>query len=323
MSSYVNLFSRILYSIQNTRSYYMGVSMLVVLLFHAYIAWGGLFVFKYGFIGVDVFLLLSSYGLCFSYKNSTLCTFYKRRIKRVIPYFVSYAIVATIIGCTLGNHCASYWDLFCNITTLSYYNVGGWFIDWYLSALVFLYLTFPIFYHLINLKTFILLFVGITCFFILYDTTSIQWKHICLLARVPIFSLGVILYKSFTPPYSRFMARKTNLLFGSMVLLGCILTITNLVDTTKVSFFFVTSLYCPAFILICWYFKTHLNKRCEYILNFMGDESLLIYLANILSQLLLDLIYFHNPYRLMLYILLNFIFISIIYKLHYKRLKSI
>lgn len=55
----------------------------------------------------------------------------------------------------------------------------------------------------------------------------------------------------------------------------------------------------------------------------MGDESLLIYLANILSQLLLDLIYFHNPYRLMLYILLNFIFISIIYKLHYKRLKSI
>lgn len=164
MSSYANLFSRILYSIQNTRSYYMGVSMLVVLLFHAYIAWGGLFVFKYGFIGVDVFLLLSSYGLCFSYKNSTLCTFYKRRIKRVIPYFVSYAIVATILGCTLGNHCASYWDLFCNITTLSYYNVGGWFIDWYLSALVFLYLTFPIFYHLINLKTFILLLVGITCF---------------------------------------------------------------------------------------------------------------------------------------------------------------
>lgn len=200
MSSYANLFSRILYSIQNTRSYYMGVSMLVVLLFHAYIAWGGLFVFKYGFIGVDVFLLLSSYGLCFSYKNSTLCTFYKRRIKRVIPYFVSYAIVATIIGCTLGNHCASYWDLFCNITTLSYYNVGGWFIDWYLSALVFLYLTFPIFYHLINLKTFILLLVGITCFFILYDTTRIQWKHICLLARVPIFSLGVVLYKSFTPP---------------------------------------------------------------------------------------------------------------------------
>lgn len=187
-------------SLNKNRSYFMGVSMLAVLLFHAYIAWGGLFVFKYGFIGVDVFLLLSSYGLCFSYKNSTLCTFYKRRIKRVIPYFVSYAIVATILGCTLGNHCASYWDLFCNITTLSYYNVGGWFIDWYLSALVFLYLTFPIFYHLINLKTFILLLVGITCFFILYDTTRIQWKHICLLARVPIFSLGVILYKSFTPP---------------------------------------------------------------------------------------------------------------------------
>lgn len=119
------------------------------------------------------------------------------------------------------------------------------------------------------------------------------------------------------------MARKTNLLFCSMVLLGSILTVTNLIDTTKVSSFFVTSLYCPAFILICWYFKTHLNKQCEYILNFMGDESLLIYLANILSQLLLDLIYFHNPYRLMLYILLNFIFISIIYKLHYKRLKSI
>lgn len=40
-------------SFNKNRSFLMGVSMLAVLLFHAYIAWGGLFIFKYGFIGVD------------------------------------------------------------------------------------------------------------------------------------------------------------------------------------------------------------------------------------------------------------------------------
>ena len=34
-------------SFNKNRSFFMGVSMLAVLLFHAYIAWGGLFIFKY------------------------------------------------------------------------------------------------------------------------------------------------------------------------------------------------------------------------------------------------------------------------------------
>lgn len=71
-------------SFNKNRSFLMGVSMLAVLLFHAYIAWGGLFIFKYGFIGVDSFLFLSGYGLCFSYKKNSIWSFWLRRLKTIL-----------------------------------------------------------------------------------------------------------------------------------------------------------------------------------------------------------------------------------------------
>lgn len=79
-------------SFNKNRSFFMGVSMLAVLLFHAYIAWGGLFIFKYGFIGVDSFLFLSGYGLCFFYKKNSIWSFWLRRLKRIMPKYIVHDI---------------------------------------------------------------------------------------------------------------------------------------------------------------------------------------------------------------------------------------
>ena len=80
---------------------------------------------------------------------------------------IVYAIVATILGVTLGNKNISIWDLFCNITMLSYYNIGGWFIDWYLAALVIFYLSFPLIYPLVFLHN---CFLTLYMFIILIDS---------------------------------------------------------------------------------------------------------------------------------------------------------
>ena len=295
--------------------------MLAVLLFHAYIAWGGLFIFKYGFIGVDSFLFLSGYGLCFSYKKNSIWSFWLRRLKRIMPKYIVYAIVATILGVTLGNKNISIWDLCCNITTLSYYNIGGWFIDWYLAALVIFYLSFPLIYPLVSFRTFIVLLISASLFFTFYNISEIEWKYICFLARIPVFYLGIVMYKSSTPP-TYYSLRNFSWLITVMVCLGIFLLLMNILNIFYVTSFFLTSLYMPVFIIICWWLKKFLTIKTVHFLEFMGAESLMIYLTNVFTQLFLDLVYVHNPYRLMIYIFLNVVFIGIIYKFHFKRLKT-
>ena len=307
-------------SLNKYRSYFMGVSMLAVILFHAYFSWGGLFVFKYGFIGVDIFLFLSGYGLCFSYNKNTIWKFWKRRFKRIMPQYIVYALIATILGFTLSNRNVSVWDLFCNITTLSYYDVGGWFIDWYLAALVIFYVLFPLLYSIVNLKTFIILLISACLFFMFYDTNDIEWKYICFLARIPIFCLGIVLYRIFVTPPTRDSLRQFSLLIVTIVCLGLFLLLINIFDFIDISKFFVTSLFTPVFIVIICWLRKFLPIRIIRIVEFLGVESLMIYLSNNLSQLFMEFVYFHNPYRLIMYFFLNIVFIGIIYLVKYKRL---
>lgn len=107
-----------------------------------------------------------------------------------------------------------------------------------------------------------------------------------------------------------------------MVCLGIFLLLMNILNIFYVTSFFLTSLYMPVFIIICWWLKKFLAIKIVHFLEFMGAESLMIYLANVFTQLFLDLVHVHNPYRLMIYIFLNVVFIGIIYKFHFKRRKT-
>lgn len=82
--------SIIIQTIMNRRKELMGISIICVLLYHLYCAClpsETLAVFKYGYIGVDFFLILSGFGCCFAYEKYNLSTFYKRRFKRILPLF--------------------------------------------------------------------------------------------------------------------------------------------------------------------------------------------------------------------------------------------
>lgn len=135
------------------RNYLMGIAMLLVLLYH-FTCWIGfrklLLPFNWGFIGVDIFLFLSAIGLGFSASKHKYKDFLRRRFIRIMPLYIFAAIVDSILFHFTHNETLSLWDWICNITSLSYYGVGGYVRDWYLSSLLLLYITFPILSCFVN-----------------------------------------------------------------------------------------------------------------------------------------------------------------------------
>lgn len=190
-------------SFGNKRLFYMGIAILFILIYHGLDNSSSLLlisngfkpfkVFSYGYIGVDVFLFLSGYGLSNSYSNNTLTKFYRKRFWRIIPLFVIFALIRTVIHVYLLDTSISAWDFFCNLTSLSYYQVGGFFIDWYLSALIILYIFFPLLYRLSSI-TFVSILVLIIPI-VYYYFGKPYWTYDCLISRIPCFLAGIIVFR--------------------------------------------------------------------------------------------------------------------------------
>lgn len=130
----------------------MGVAMIMVILYHLFCfdqstrLWT---IFYPGFMGVDVFLFLSGFGLCHSLSKNSVKVFYLHRFVRIFPMFLILALSASIIYLLQGN-ILTYWDWICNLTSLSYYGIGGCFTDWYLCSLILIYISFPFVFSLLS-----------------------------------------------------------------------------------------------------------------------------------------------------------------------------
>lgn len=105
-------------SILENRRLFMGIAIVMVVLYHSMGTYDNRVIrmmFYPGFLGVDIFLLLSGYGLCNSYNQNSLHTFYKHRITRLVPLFLFLALSVTFIrthieckDLTLWELCATY-----------------------------------------------------------------------------------------------------------------------------------------------------------------------------------------------------------------------
>lgn len=125
----------------------MGLAMLWVMLFHAFLwrpKWQWLYYFKgIGFCGVDVFLLLSGMGLALSLckREQRYGEYLKRRLVRVLPtyWLVTgvYGLALRLAGRTTLKTVA--WTL----STLSYWCNRPSYFNWYVPALLGFYLITP------------------------------------------------------------------------------------------------------------------------------------------------------------------------------------
>lgn len=136
------------------RFFFMGIGMLLILCFHVFTYYGIQplkTLFSRGFYGVDIFLFFSALGCSFSYTKNEISVFYKNRAKRILPLLMVLIIFRILWQYLFKGMDVDLWEILVTFTGLSYFKVfGGIRVDWYLSALVILYVSFPLFFKFVE-----------------------------------------------------------------------------------------------------------------------------------------------------------------------------
>lgn len=272
--------------IKTNRTSLMGSAIIFILLYHSY-SWcipeknPYLSIFKHGYIGVDIFIFLSGFGLSSSYTKNTLKTFYLNRLKKIFPLYVLSGLLISLISNTKGSILTTIWDVFCNISTLSYWKLGGIYWNWYIPAIVLLYLLFPIIYlftekykYTFYIFTNLIIIIALSFF-------AIPWQYDCFVARIPIFILGIIIFL-----YQNDVKKQRQSIFVSFIfLLPCI----------YISQYYTTATFCPILLLLFYTTKRFID-RIPYI-RFIGTHTLEIFLGNSLCYYIIHILlrYTNNP----------------------------
>lgn len=189
--------------ISKYRSAIMGISALWILFFHSWLPLldnptnAGIYIIYFlerlikriGFCGVDIFLLLSGLGLTFAIKKGSLLKFYFRRLHRILPVFIIIAIVRAFV---------EHWSItqfLGNISGYNFYMSNVYSFLWFVTAIVTLYLFFPLYYKIFckAKNKYIVTGTAILIWFIasvlLRNTMRIDL--FAFTNRIPIFLIGV------------------------------------------------------------------------------------------------------------------------------------
>ena len=268
--------------------FYFGIAILMVVLTHIELVDNNRIwcIFYPGFLGVDIFMFFSGYGLCYSYQKNNLTIFYKRRFLRIAPVFFLMVIVVSLVSICNGRN-MSVWDWFCNLTTLNYYCLGGFYIEWYLCAVVVFYLSFPLLFSLckrcesVNGEGILLILVLIFC--ILLSILCGKWEYVCAIGRIPIFILGILLYINKKP------LKKYLFIFCFFFLLTIPLFILGLLPR-----FYVFYMAAPIIIGLMGLLGEIIiqSEGIKSVLEWIGKHTLELYVTNIVICYVMK----HNDY---------------------------
>lgn len=187
---------------KDNRSWLMGIAIIWIILMHANmfpalydikdVYFMNLF-FSNGALGVDIFLFLSSYGLCHSLAHKKLHQFYKSRLQRIFPLYWFFLLIIILCFPTIVQD--SPVAFFLKQTTgLSC--IQSIRIEWYVPALILLYLFFPLLYKVINFicsKNLINLIICLIIFLMRFESKVPIDSF--FLTRIPIIILGITTYQ--------------------------------------------------------------------------------------------------------------------------------
>ena len=131
------------------RTELMGAACLWIMGFHGFFIWpawlsGAEAFFYWGMTGVEIFLLLSGIGLCYSYRGreGKIGAFYLRRFTRLLIPYLGIAGPYYLWYCTRTGK-----NFLDHLGPVAFLRDGAKG-TWYVTAISFLYLIFPAIYHL-------------------------------------------------------------------------------------------------------------------------------------------------------------------------------
>ena len=147
------------------------------------------FVQRSAFYGVDIFFFLSGLGLIYAIEKHSVTEFYVRRLERVyLPFLFSALARAFVLGWGLVEFARKVFFIdFLFVSTSS--------ILWFVPAIVFLYLFFPVYYGAFkkfgNVYIFMFLSLVIWFLFAVGLRAHIRGDFYSVINRIPIFLLGI------------------------------------------------------------------------------------------------------------------------------------
>lgn len=275
--------------ILNNRPFFTGIAIILVVLYHYYCAASNvhlLSIFKRGYIGVDIFFFFSGLGLGYSYNRNSMAQFYKNRLWRIMPLYWIWAIVHLIAVGIQNNITPSFLDVFGIFTTLSYYGIGSIRSNWYLSAILLLYVAYPMLYTLTKKYKWIFLLLTIGLTFLIVYKTQLNWYHNVFIGRFYIFLLGIYVYQAINDNAHK-------MLFDLVAIAAiAVLGFVSLFSHSHPFDYWGTCCFCPVVIgLICMLPAKILNSK---IVTFCGKYSLEIFIGNCWTMLLMTTLSNHN-----------------------------
>lgn len=279
------------------RSPIFGFAIIMIILYHWMADAGSLqkffLPFNKGYIGCDIFYFLSAFGLCFSLKKHKLSEFYKRRVLRIYPLFFCLTTYTSALAIRQGSN-LSCWDWICNLSGLSYFNIGGQFHNWFISSILLMYVILPLLYKICELLGNYSFYITLVSAFLCIMLFKPIWYYDCFIARIPVFVFGILYFQ-----------QRGNLLMLKWPLLAHILFIQLAYNTHET--FLWTAMFMPILIVFLIVLCESLSERFYSLLSYIGSKSIELFFGNIIARSIIRQLQTTDINGVLLYIPTNLI----------------
>jgi len=178
------------------RNVWLGVAMIWIFLFHA--GWNLSFfplnfIRGQGFGGVDICLFASGIGCYYSLSsNSDAPSFMKRRLMRLMPTYLVFIVPWLIYMYLIGEF--GYRMALGNIFAVQKLTGHKGVFNWYISAILVLYLLAPYFKALVD-KASVFKNILFCVLLIIFSVPFWKTKLLIMITRLPIFYMGMFFGK--------------------------------------------------------------------------------------------------------------------------------
>lgn len=269
--------------ISKNRTAIMGIAIIWVFLLHSAVGneFTGVtsYTLNHEWIGVDIFIFLSSFGLCYSLKKNSLKKFYHNRVLRIIPSWLIVLILVHIAGTILSPRFPDFnfeypqnlLDYLFWYTGLGYY-FNGCQYEWYVPTILLFYAITPLVAKLDTKKIWLLLLISTVLVSILTYFKIAYHLHYSY-QRVMCFLLGILFYRHTTSEKLSDFYRLTAI--GAIIMLSC--TIAGLLPDV-----FFYEFLTPCVVLL--FAQISRVSILNAVLSFMGSISLEFYLVHLFRR---------------------------------------
>ncbi len=274
-------------AIKNYRTELMGIAMIWVILYHLHPQNNLLNkLTSIGYGGVDIFLLVSGFGLVYSYQQSkNVIVFWQKRLIRIFPIYLFFVVAFLLLHNKL-----TFLNFIIHSSTLGFWFTSSAFFEWYVPSLVLLYIIAPLFIRLVsfNIYVFAIITALLTILSItLWHTFHLPRFQILCYSRIPIFMIGIYLgHISKKQNYQGIFNYKAiwilTAVIGTVILYFCHANYTETQLWTSALYWLPFIIIIPGLIIACGYLLNYQIKPINILLKYFGKISYELYLTHIL-----------------------------------------